>query len=137
MPSKSVHKIVDHIKFECEDWGGDLQIDEPSLYRHVEQMLDLEQEPPDLAPVEVVEDQVRLISCIKIEVTDLTDNETTTGRRGSRAEIAAAAKWAWVLFHDFFGEYPPTGDEDGYYMLVHRVLGLRRPHVIEQLPPLS
>jgi len=79
MPSKSVHKIVDHIKFECEDWGGDLQIDEPSLYRHVEQMLDLEQEPPDLAPVEVVEDQVRLISCIKIEVTDLT---TTKPRRG-------------------------------------------------------
>ena len=70
-------------------------------------------------------------------MTVTRDNETTTGHVGSPAEIRTAAHWAWVLFHDFFGEYPPTGDEDGYIGLIHRVLTLRRPHVVEQLPPLS
>ncbi len=65
------------------------------------------------------------------------DNETVTGYLGTEEEIRTAAGWAWVLFHDFFGEYPPTGDEDGYVDLVHKVFEMRRPHIIERLPPLS
>jgi hypothetical protein len=43
MPSKSLWKIVEFIKFDCEEWGEPLQIDEAGLYRHVKEMLDLEQ----------------------------------------------------------------------------------------------
>jgi hypothetical protein len=38
---------------------------------------------------------------------------------------------------DSFGEYPPTGDEDSYVGLVHKVLIVRRPHVVERLPSVS
>jgi hypothetical protein len=137
MPPKSVWKIVEYIKHEYEEWGGDPQIDEASLYRHVEEMLDLEREPPELAPAEIVEKEVRLIFCVEVEVTDTVDNETTRGHLGSPTEIQAAAHWAWLIFRDFFGEYPPTGDENGYVELVHRVLQVRRCHIVEQLPPLS
>jgi hypothetical protein len=130
MPPKSVWKIVEFIKGGCEKFG-EPQIDEASLHRHVKEMLDLEREPPKLAPAEIVEEHVRII--FSIEVGD----ETTTGPLGTKEEIRTAAHWAWVLFHDFFGEYPPTGDEDGYLSLVHRVLAVRRPHVVERLPPLS
>jgi len=136
MPPKSVWKIVELIKHDYEEWGGERQIDELSLYRHVEEMLALEREPPDLAPTEIVEQQVQTVSLFTMSIT-APDGETRTGPIGSPVEIAAAAKWAWVLFHDFFGEYPPTGDEDGYLALVHKVLTLRRPHIIGRLPPLS
>jgi hypothetical protein len=96
-----VWKIVEFIKSGCEEWG-ELQIDEASLRRHVEEMLDLEREPPDLAPVEIVERYVRFI--LSIEVTVTGDNETVTGYLGTEEEIRTAAGWAWVLFHDFFGE---------------------------------
>jgi hypothetical protein len=79
MPPKSVWKIVEYIKHEYEEWGGDPQIDEASLYRHVEEMLDLEREPPELAPAEIVEKEVRLIFCVEVEVIDTVDNETTRG----------------------------------------------------------
>jgi hypothetical protein len=92
MPPKSVSKIVEFIKYEYEKWGGDPQIDEASLCRHVEEMLDLEQKPPELAPAEIVEEQVQLIGDIEWEVT--VDNETTRGCSGSPTQIRAAAHWA-------------------------------------------
>ncbi|SRR6266545_935230 len=137
MPPKSVEKIVRCLKVACEEDCDLQQIDEVSLYRHVREMLDLEREPPELAPAEIVEEQVRLISGIEWTITDIATGETATGRHGSPTQIRAAAKWAWVLFRDFFGEYPPTGDEDSYWGLVHGVLGVRLPLVIERLPPLS
>jgi hypothetical protein len=134
MPPKSVWKIVKFIKRDCEEWG-EPQIDEASLYRHVEEMLDLEREPLESPPAEIVEKHIEDI--LDIEWTVTADNETTTGHSGSRTEIWAAAEWAWVLFRDLFGEYPPTGNEEGYQALVHKVLIVRRPHIVERLPPLS
>jgi hypothetical protein len=136
-PKKSVQKIVEFIKTDYEEWGGELQIDEASLFRHVEEMLDLEREPPESAPAEIAEEHVRSILAWEVTVTDMADNETRTGRLATEEEIRTAADWAWVIFRDFFGEYPPTGDEDGYCALLHRVLEMRRPHIVEQLPPLS
>jgi hypothetical protein len=145
MPPKSLWKIVEHIKFDYEEWGGEPRIDEASLYRHVEEMLDLEREPPMSAPAEIVERYVELIvdiTCFAIESTepptaadvtrgaDIAQAQAAATRTARAAEIRIAAHWAWILFHDFFGEYPPTGDEDGYMSLVHKVFGLRRPHVI-------
>jgi len=135
--TKSVHKIVDLIKMDCEKWGSGLQINDASLYHHVEEMLDLEREPPELAPAEIVEKHFEDIFSIEVTVTDLDDNETTTGHLGLPTEIRTAADWAWVLFRDFFGEYPSTGDELGYVELVHRVLQMRRPHVVDRLPNVS
>jgi hypothetical protein len=135
MPPKSVWKIVKLLEKMCEEESANLRIDEASLYRHVREMLDLGREPSDLAPVEIVERHIEVI--LGIEWTVTGDNETTTGRLGSRTEIWAAAEWAWVLFRDFFGEYPPTGDEDVYAALIHAVPELRRSHVVERLPPLS
>jgi hypothetical protein len=134
MPPKSVWKIVEFIKIDHEEWG-EPQIDEASLYRHVEEMLDLEREPPVSAPAEIVERYIEDI--LSIEWTVTVDNETATGHDGSRTEIWAAAHWAWVLFRDLYGEYPPTGDEEGYGGLVTKVLQMRRPHVVEKLPPVS
>jgi hypothetical protein len=51
MPRKSVWKIVKIIKMDCEEWGGEPQIDETSLYRHVREMLDLERK--DILAIEV------------------------------------------------------------------------------------
>jgi hypothetical protein len=136
MPSKSVWRIVEYLKEVCgEEYGGDRRIDEVSLYRHVEEMLDLERKPPHLAPGKIVEKQVRAI--LDIEVTVTVDSVAKTGHLASRTEIWTAAEWAWVLFRDFFGEYPPTGNEDGYVALVDGVIEMRHPHVIEALPPLS
>ncbi|SRR6266566_7039626 len=134
MSPKSVWKIVEFIKIGCEEWG-EPRIDEASLYRHVEEMLDLKREPPELAPAKIVEMYVEDI--LDIEWTVTIDNETTTGHDGSRTEIWAAADWAWLIFRDLFGQYPPTGDEEGYGALVSKVLQMRRPHIVEQLPPLS
>ena len=121
MPLKSVWKIVEFIKVDCEEWGGELQINEASLYRHVEEMLDLEREPPVSAPVGIVERRIAAADWARVD----------------DAEIRIAADWDWTIFHDLFGEYPPTGDEDGYKALVLYVLEVRRPHVVERLPPLS
>ena len=153
MPQKSVWKIVEYIKMDYEEWGsGGPQINEASLYRHVEEMLDLEREPPVSAPAEIVERYVELIvdiTCSVIEstdpptaadwarVNDIAEAQAAATRTARAAEIRIAANWAWTLFHDFFGEYPPTGDEEPYGFLVHRVLGLRQPHVVERLPSLS
>jgi hypothetical protein len=152
MPLKSLWKIVEHIKMDYEEWGGEPQIDETSLYRHVEEMLDLEREPPVSAPAEIVEQCVGEIVDITwsiiestepptaadwARVSDIAEAQAAATRTARAAEIRTAANWAWVIFHDFFGEYPPTGDEDGYHALVHKVLGLRRLDVVEQLPPLS
>jgi hypothetical protein len=134
-PKKSVWKLVKVIKRMCEEESANLRIDEASLYRHVEEMLDLNGETPDLAPVKIVEEQIEDI--LGIEWTITVDDETTTGHAGTWTESWAAAQWAWVLFRDLFGEYPPTGDEDVYTALVHTVLGLRRPDVVEQSPPIS
>jgi hypothetical protein len=95
-------------------------------------------EPPvsfGVAPAEIVEGHVG--SILRIEVTVTDDNGTRTGHLASQTEIRAAAEWAWIIFRDLFGEYPPTGDEDGYHALVHKVLEVRRPYVVERLPPLS
>jgi hypothetical protein len=137
MPRKSVRKIVEILKLDCEEWGGELQIDEMSLYRHVKEMLDLKRESSESAPAEIVEKYVKSIRAITITITNIADGETATGHRGTEQEIRIAANWAWTLFHDFFGEYPPTGDEEGYGWLLQVVLGVRRCDVIEQLPPLS
>ena len=151
MPQKSVWKIVEFIKFEHEEWGPP-QVDEASLYRHVEEMLDLERKPPESAPAGIVERCVEDIVDITwsviesaepptaadwARVNDIAEAQAAATRTARAAEIRIAADWAWVLFHDLFGEYPPTGDEDGYIALVHKVLGVRRPHVVERLPPLS
>jgi hypothetical protein len=135
MPPKSMWKIVEFLKIGCEEWG-ELQVDEASLHRHVGEMLELEREPPELAPEETVEQQVELISSIQWTVT--VGNEITPPMcGGSPMQIQTAAKWAWVLFHDFFGEYPPDGDEEGYMALVQKILQMRRPHILEGLPPVS
>ena len=139
MPPKSVWKIVEFIKQHYAEGveGGLPPIDEVSLYRHVEGMLDLEQEPPESAPAKVAAKHVEDILAIKVTITNIADNETTTGRLGTEEEIRIAADWAWVLFRDLYGEYPPTGDEEPYGFLVHKVLEVRRPHVVERLLPLS
>jgi hypothetical protein len=125
---KSVSKILKVIKMACEEESANLRIDEVSLYRHVKETLDLERKPPATAPAEIVEQQVEDI--LSIEVGD-------GNRLGTEKEVQAAANWAWVLFRDLFGEYPPTGDEEVYMALVHQVLSLRCPHVVERLPSLS
>jgi hypothetical protein len=153
-PKKSVWKIVESIKRHyAEGVEGELPpIDEASLYRHVEEMLDLEREPPVSALAEIAErcvEDIVDITCSVIEstepptaadwarVNDIAEAQAAATRTARAAEIRIAANWAWTLFHDLFGEYPPTGDEDGYLALVHRVLVLRHPHVVERLPPLS
>ena len=120
MLPKSVRKIVDFIKTGCEEWGGELQIahDEASFYRHVAEMLDAGREPPELAPAEIVEEHFKISSSI-----DPLSTPT---------EIRTAAHWAWVLFHDLFGEYPLSGDEDSYMGLIYRVLVVR-PHILRWL----
>lgn len=95
MPPKSVWKFVEVIKSGCEEWG-EPQTDEVSLRRHVKEMLDLEREPPELAPAEIVEEYVEDIFSIELTVT--ADNQTTTGHLGSWTEIRAAAEWAWASF---------------------------------------
>ena len=87
----------------------------------------MERKPPVTAPAEIVEQQV-----LDILFTDVGHGN----HLGTEAEeeIRTAADWAWVLFRDFFGEYPPTGDEGVVYMtdedvvymaLVQQVLSLR------------
>ena len=94
----------------------------------MKEMLDLERKPLATAPAETVEQQVE----------DILSIEFGYGNHlGTEKEVQAAANWAWVLFRDLFGEYPPTGDEEVYTALVHLVLSLRCPHVVERLPLLS
>jgi hypothetical protein len=84
MSPKSVWKIVEYIKGGCEKYG-DPQIDEASLYRHVEEMLDLEREPPESAPAEIVDE--RYVENIRAATGLVTEKEVRT-----------AADWAWVIF---------------------------------------
>jgi hypothetical protein len=93
MPLKSLWKIVEHIKMDYEEWGGEPQIDETSLYRHVEEMLDLEREPPVSAPAEIVEQCVGEIVDITWSIIESTEPPTAAdwARVSDIAEAQAAA----------------------------------------------
>ncbi len=92
MPPLSMWQIVKYIKRDCEEWSGELQIDEASLYRHVREMLDLEREPPVSAPAGIVE------MCVE-DIVDLTwsvieSDEPPTAADWARVDDTAEAQAA-------------------------------------------
>jgi hypothetical protein len=128
MSAKSVERAVEYLKrMMCEECGNEFPLEEASLYRHVKALLALPEEPPsEIVPAHIVE-------CIISDlypVGPLSEN-TEEGRR-------AAAEWAYLLYRDFFGEVPTTGEEDGYLILAVSVNVLLHGRLAGQagrLPP--
>ena len=125
MSAKSVERAVEYLKrMMCEECGNEFPLEEASLYRHVKALLALPEEPPsEIVPAHIVE---RVINDTPL----LAFGTTEEGRR-------AAAEWAYLLYRDFFGEVPTTGEEDGYLVLTIGVDVLLRSQLAGQMPPAS
>lgn len=78
-------------------------------------------DPPELVPAKIVADGIKGFLGIESAVgppgCDREYLEAMSHPIGTPESFEAAAEWAFVLYRDFFGEEPSTGDEDGYLAL--------------------
>jgi|SRR5215468_5881324 len=127
MSAKSVEQAVKYLtRMLCEDCDDEFRLDEAGLYRHVKALLALPEEPPpEIVPAHIVECVISYL----YPVGPLSEN-TEEGRR-------TAAEWAYLLYRDFFGEVPTTGEEDGYLLLAIYVNILLHGRLAGQMPPAS
>jgi len=69
---------------------------------------------------------------------DWEEAEAMTRPVATPEQWRVAAEWAFLLYRDFFGEDPSTGDEDGYLMLTSAVRCLLHAKIFSgKLPPPS
>ena len=136
MPIESVEHAVEYLKHMCEEFGDEFPLDEASLYRHVRALL-TDEEIPNALPAGIVE---RCVSgFVGLEAgsgKDWEEAEAMTRPVATPEQWRAAAEWAFLLYRDFFGEDPSTGDEDGYFALTSAVQILLRAKIFSGKLPL-
>jgi len=113
--SYSVEQAVRYLETMCEEYGDEFPLDRVSLYQHVRALLANEEVIPGSPPTKIVE------RCIDA----LVGLRTGCGI-APLEQWRAAAKWAFVLYRDYFEEDPATGKEDPYQTLTIAVQILLR-----------
>jgi hypothetical protein len=137
---KAILQAIEHLKMMCEEYGKEFPFDPENLYRHVGALLAGE-DPPESIPAKIAE--VGTERFVGIEVGRGADPEEAaamSGPIGTPESFQAAAEWGFVLYRDFFGEEPSTGDEDGYITLTvaaHGLSSTRAARIAMHQSPLS
>ena len=125
MTPKSIWRVVATLESCSEDYD-DLRIEEQGLYRHACALRTEKGRPLGPFPTEIIE------TCAW-SLYDFTMGWPATLHPEMPEKFLDAAEWAFLIFSDLYGEFPPDGGDEGYLFLTTKVFHIRQSEQLRSL----